>query len=162
MKRYFLPALTGTLLLICRFVVPPAHAETTPVAPVPPPITVTLQIMPNPARRGTNVGFSLTARNTTQTTQTLRFNSGQSFEITATPEAAKDGEAVWHWSHGKFFTQSLRSEKLAPGQAKTWTATWNQSDDRAATLPRGKYTITARVTANGGLKAVLATLELTD
>ena len=161
MKRYFLPALTGALFLICRFV-PSADAETTPVAPVAPPIAVTLQITPNPARRGTVVGFSLTARNTGPKTQTLRFNSGQSFEIIATPEAAKDGAAVWHWSHGKSFMQSLRSEKLAPGQAKTWTATWNQSDDRAATLPRGKYTITAQVTANGGLKAAPAMLELTD
>lgn len=163
MKRHFLPALMGALLFTGALNPLNARAETAPVSPVvPEPIAVTLQIALNPARRGTIVTFSLTARNTTPVTQTLRFASGQSFEITATPEAAKSGEAVWHWSHGKIFTQALRSEKLAPGQAKTWTATWNQSDDNGASLPRGKYTITAWITANGSLKAAPAMLELSE
>lgn len=172
MKHNFvLPALASALFVACHFHQTPTSAQTTPTsaqtAPAPPvapePIAVALQIAPNPARRGTLVGFSLTAHNTTQATQTLRFSSGQSFDITATPEAAKtEKDAGWRWSHGKIFTMALRTEKLAPGQAKTWTATWNQSDDQNVPLPRGKYTIAAWITANGGLKAAPATLELAD
>ena len=71
-------------------------------------------------------------------------------------------EASWRWSHDKAFTRALRQQKLAPGEAKTWTATWDQTDNNGNPLPRGKYVIEAWITANGGLKAPPAALELKD
>ena len=184
MKHTFvLTALASALFFVgCRMNQPPLEAQSAPpaVVPDPPkpvepkpdepkvvpdkPIAVTLEIMQNVAPRGKVVGFSMTARNTTKDTQMLNFTSGQSFDIAATPEAAKDEkkEVVWRWSHDKIFTQALRGEKLAPGQAKTWSAMWNQTGNDDNPLPRGKYVIQAWITANGGLKAAPVMLELAD
>lgn len=176
-----LPALTGALFFVgCHMTQLPVVAQNaspaaSPLAgaeepkqdkpkDAPEPLVLTLQIAENPVARGKIVNFTMTLRNTTQETQTLRFNSGQSFDITATPADVngEKKEVVWRWSHDKMFTRALRSEIMAPGQAKTWTATWNQTDNKDVPLPRGKYTIQAWITANGGLKAPPATLDLTD
>ncbi|MBI1897984.1 MAG: hypothetical protein HYS04_15850, partial [Acidobacteria bacterium] len=55
----------------------------------------------------------LRVRNSTGHPVQLNFPTGQSFDFVIRNEA---GDIVQRWSEGKFFTQALRSETLAPGE----------------------------------------------
>jgi hypothetical protein len=124
------------------------------------PITVSFSLAQNVSGLGRVVAFSLTARNTGNEEQALLFNSGQNFEITATPINAKAKQPLWHWSNDKRFTQALRRENIRPGESKTWTAIWQGEDNNGNPAPRGLYLLEATITANGGLKPAPITLDV--
>lgn len=166
-----LTLLAGTCLLVSsngQAVGPPVSADesATPPAkskedkPKTEPIAVSFSLSQNVSGLGRVVAFSLTARNTGNEAQTLTFNSGQNFEITATPLNAKSKEPLWRWSNDKMFTQAVRRDTLRPGESKTWTAIWQGEDNLGNPVPRGQYLLEATVTANGGLQATPLTLDV--
>jgi hypothetical protein len=124
-------------------------------------ISVSLTTDKNSYRRGETVSFTITARNNSTTTRELNFSSGKSFDITVVPVGKADSPR-WDWSRGMMFTMAMRTESLAPGETKSWEATWNQTDNARAVMPRGSYEARAKVTANGGIAAPSITLNLID
>lgn len=110
--------------------------------------------------RGQLVRFTLTVRNTGKNAQKLTFNSGQSFDITATPSGRP--EPAWRWSHDKMFTMALRELTLKAGATQSWTATWEQTDNDGNPVPRGEYSIAGRIVANGGIAAPPLTITLSN
>ncbi len=128
--------------------------------PAESPLQVTLATDKDSYARGATIQFTITVHNTSKIMQALQFRSGQSFDITATPEGKS--EAAWRWSHDKFFTMALRSERLRPDEKKTYTATWDQTDNQGNVVARGSYVMEAKITANGGIKAAPLTLKLAD
>ena len=124
------------------------------------PIAASFSLAQNVSGLGRVVAFSLTARNSSNEAQTLLFNSGQSFEITATPLNSKTKGPLWRWSNDKMFTQAVRRDTLRPGESKTWTAIWQGEDNAGNPAPRGPYLLEATILANGGLKAAPITLDV--
>ena len=174
MKHHFLKftlSLIGTCLTLPLI----AHAdeakpdEKTPEKPAP--IAVTFALAQNVSGLGRVVAFSITARNISNQTQTLLFNSSQSFDITANllnaPPSAKQPPVakkkkkkqaeiigpLWRWSSQKFFSPAQRRENLQPGESKIWSAVWQGEDNLGNPAPRGQYVFEATVTANDNLKA---------
>ncbi len=131
------------------------------------PIALKFALAQNISGLGRVVAFSLTARNVSSETQTLVFNSSQSFEITATllnppPPVVKkkkrkapvqtDGP-LWRWSSEKVFSANVRRENLLPGESKIWSAVWQGEDNLGNPAPQGQYVFEATVTADNELKA---------
>jgi len=90
-------------------------------------------------RRGDQVHITFTKCNTTSRFITLNYTSAQRFDIAA----LRDGREVWRWSDGRFFGQAAGTERLRPGECRTYTATWDLRDRRGNFVDRGTYTIRA-------------------
>lgn len=84
------------------------------------------------------VDLSLTVENAGEDAVALLFRDGQRAEYVA--ERADTGEEVWRYSDGRMFTMALDQSELAPGEATTYEATWQDP-------PAGDYRIRAWVTA---------------
>lgn len=122
-------------------------------------ITVRLLTSKRTYRQGETVRFTIIAQNIGKTKQTLKFRSGQSFDITAVTD---DDEQRWDWSRGRMFTQALRQITLEPGAARQWAATWKQVDNDGALMARGEVIVTAKLMANGGIRTAPRTIKLAD
>lgn len=68
--------------------------------------------------------------------QELMFGSGQQFELTITDE---DGEEVYRFSDGKFFTMALVSKTLNPGEVIKWQDEWDMTNKDGEKLTTGNY-----------------------
>ena len=108
------------------------------------------------------VRFTITAQNQRETEQTLIFTSGQSFDIRIRENRKDESPVVWNWSHGRMFTMALRRMKLAPGETKTYEATWDQKDNEGDIVPRSNYRVEAQLKANGGIHAEPIIIGLID
>src|SRR5688572_338503 len=95
------PVLAGVCLLISsngQAIGPPVSADESATPPAKSkdekaktePIAVSFSLAQNISGLGRVIAFSLTARNVSNEEQTLLFNSGQNFEITATPVQANE------------------------------------------------------------------------
>jgi hypothetical protein len=148
-------------------VVMPNPATTQPVdnnqdaKPVTDVIAVVLTADKSTYRRGDIVTFTITARNTTNTAQRLTFASGKRFDVVATPEG-ENKEAVWRWSSGKMFTQIFGDVNWRPGEIKTWTATWDQTNNGGNVLPRGRFNIQSELASTPRLTSAPLTITLAD
>ncbi|NHN42685.1 hypothetical protein G9C85_13745 [Halorubellus sp. JP-L1] len=67
----------------------------------------------------------------------LQFSDSQTHEVVV----FEDGEEVWSFSDDRMFMQMLQSESIAPGDAVTYAATWEDA-------PAGEYEARAWLTAN--------------
>ncbi len=126
------------------------------------PVVATLSTDKASYKTGENVTFTITARNASNSAQTLTFNSGQSYDIVVRPQGQPDAEPVWQWSRGRMFTQAMREVVLNAGEEKTWTTTWLQTASVGGFLPRGEYSVSARFAANGGVETTPVTITLTE
>ncbi len=106
---------------------------------------------------GESVGVKMTATNTTKETQTLHFGSGQSFDVFVNNEA---GQQVWSWGANKRFIQSIRDVPLAPGESKTFEATWDGTIFPDFKKEAGTYTIQAVLTTNPRVYAAPIRVEV--
>lgn len=71
--------------------------------------------------RNDGVVFTFTVTNVGDEPVELAFRSGFVADVTV-----RSGDAeIWRWSDGRLFTQALRNERLAPGEALEHTATWS-------------------------------------
>lgn len=80
----------------------------------------------------------LTLRVTNGAAQPVRmeFRDAQVFDFAV----SGGGREVWRWSADRGFAQALRSETLAAGETRSWSASW-----RPAAGTRGELTATGRL-----------------
>ena len=100
----------------------------------------TLSTQQSVVAEGSTVQLRLTWRNQSAGAQTVRFPSGQDFNVIV---KRLDGTEVWNWAAGRVFTQSERLATLAPGEERVFSVTWT-----AAGGP-GIYEATAYVASSG-------------
>jgi len=67
---------------------------------------------------------------------TLNFSSGQQFELTITDE---EGNEVYRYSDGKFFTMALVFKTINPGESLKWQDEWDMTDKNGEKVGPGKY-----------------------
>lgn len=133
--RIILPAL---LAAACRTM--PAPAAGAPgnadnAAPAG-PLVSTLSVQPG---RDT-VGFILQVTNTTRAPVALHFRSGQTTDF----QVRNGGELIWTSFMGILFTQAERTETLAAGATRSWSATWRPGPG----MQGRTLTATARLTSD--------------
>lgn len=96
----------------------------------------------------TGYEFVLTIENVGETAEELSFSSGQRAAFIA----HQNGDVVWRWSDGRMFTMALATDRIDPGERRSYTGTWESP-------PKGEYVITGRLEATS--HDVEATIELT-
>jgi len=82
--------------------------------------------------------------NTTSEPQDLTFPSGQQFEVCIIDE---DGEEVYRFSEGQFFTMAMTTKNLLPGEALHWQDVWNCVDKNGDKRDVGNYKLIVRIKA---------------
>lgn len=65
--------------------------------------------------------FLLQVTNASAAPVQLTFRSGQSFDFVV----LQDGRELWRWSADRMFTQAIRNVTLAPGETRTYDASWS-------------------------------------
>lgn len=106
---------------------------------------------------GEPLAIKIVATNTTQAAQTIRFNSGQSFDVLISNE---DGQPIWTWGANKRFTMALRSLRLAPGESKSFDATWTGEALPDFQIVPGTYSVQAVLTSNPRVFAAPVRIEI--
>ncbi len=91
---------------------------------------------------GEPVVISFIVENRATEAVTLRFPSALQYDVWA----VKDGREVWRWSHGRAFAQMLTSLTVPAGERKTFSISWNQTNDKGEKLTPGAYSIFAQLT----------------
>ena len=85
--------------------------------------------------KGRDAQFALTIRNVGNKHAELDFANGQRYDFVVIDSA---GRAVWQWSNGRMFTQSVQNKQLGSGETMRVSETWK----KPAVAP-GKYTVVA-------------------
>jgi len=121
--------------------------------PTPPvaqgPVTVQLKVEKKRYARGEKVKFTVIARNTSRQQQRLEFRGGRRFDISVYRAGGETGEPLWRLSEGMIYTLQIREIVIEPGQALEYSREWNQKGNNGKELPRGEYSVTGEVTAQG-------------
>jgi hypothetical protein len=94
---------------------------------------------------GDPVTIQLVITNVGSTPLTFNSNNSQRFDFVV---RAGDRE-IWRWSKGRMFAMMLTSWKLAPGNAITYSAVWDQKDSAGKPAPPGHYTFTGQQIGGG-------------
>lgn len=95
------------------------------------------------------VTFTFTVTNPTDEPVELEFRDGLAADV----HVHDDGQSVWRLSEGRMATQALWSERLAPGEAATYEAHW---DDPSA----GRYQAVATLEATNADVEARASFEV--
>jgi hypothetical protein len=95
---------------------------------------------------GEPVSIAMSVTNSGKDPRTLAFASGQQCDFVV----AKDGREIWKWSGGKYFTQSLISRTVGPGEVLRLKQLWNQKNIAGERVGPGEYSITGILTLAGG------------
>jgi hypothetical protein len=111
-----------------------APHESLPDSPNDGPLLSSLQA----TTAGDTIAFLLQVTNTADTAVQLDFATGQSFDFAV----FDDEEEIWRWSEGRMFTQALRAETIAPGETRTYRATWSPPPALS-----GEYRVVGAMTA---------------
>ena len=90
------------------------------------------------------VDFHIQVTNVGQEAVTLRFRTGQRFDVIVTE--ADTGKTVWRWSAGRLFTQAITHITLTPDETLSDTLTWSDP-------PTGTYEATGVLKADNGVSA---------
>jgi len=88
------------------------------------------------------VGFDFKLVNLHAASKRLMFGSGQQFEITITDE---EGQEVYRYSDGKFFTLALIYKNIKPGEAIKWQDEWDMTNKEGKKLTSGEYEVQIRI-----------------
>jgi hypothetical protein len=96
-------------------------------------------------RVGQPVNFTMAMRNAGTKPLALNFPSSQNFDIAI----SLGSKLVWQWSHDRMFGQIFRTVKLAPGEKRTFTAAWAQTDNKGARVRPGTYAVKGSLAATG-------------
>ena len=135
-------------------------APSTPVSAAP--IQVSFQSDKASYAKGEKAMFTLIARNASDEDQALNFRSGQSFDISIMPTNQDEIIWRWDWSFGRFFTEAMRTKTLKPGQTMSLSAMWDQTDNSGKPMPRGEYSVSAKITANDEIEAPRIRIRLSE
>ena len=111
-------------------------------------------------KSGEIVRFTISACNTSDAAQSVSFASGRNFDLLAT--RVLDTKIIWRWSKGKVFSRNFRTVSFAPGETKTYEATWDQklADDLPA--GRGRVQITSELATQPPFSSAPLEVELVD
>lgn len=140
-----------------------SNAETVPSTPIDSePIVVSFRSDKRSYAKGEKAMFTLVARNTSDEDQVLNFRSGQSFDISIMPMNQDEMIWRWDWSFGRFFTEAERTKVLKPNQSMSLSAEWDQTDNSGKPMPRGEYSVSARITANDEIEAPRLRVNLSE
>ena len=85
--------------------------------------------------RGRATEFALTVKNVGTKHAELDFANGQTYDFVVIDSV---GRAVWQWSSGRMFTQSVQNKQLGSGESMRVAETWKKP-----VLAPGKYTVVA-------------------
>jgi hypothetical protein len=127
---------------------PVALASAVPVRDTPTPTTTPRVTRNSKARpevkivaqfdvktKGRDAQFALTIKNAGNKHAELDFANGQRYDFVVIDSV---GRAVWQWSSGRMFTQSVQNKQLGSGESMRVSETWK----KPAVAP-GKYTVVA-------------------
>lgn len=91
---------------------------------------------------GAPVDIVFTITNQTQNTITYTFPTSKRFDFTVD----QGGEDIYTFSKGRVYAQVVGTLVLQPGETKTFTAKWNQVDNRGKQVGPGAYNISIWLT----------------
>ncbi|MCL5257477.1 MAG: BsuPI-related putative proteinase inhibitor [Chloroflexi bacterium] len=146
----FVSAIVGLTALACAFAVP-AFAQGGD-------IQVTVQTDKTTYALGEPVNITVDVTNASSSSVTLNYRSGQEYDIIVN----KDGQEVWKWSTGKFFTQELHSVTLAPGESRTFQDSWTQITNEGQPAMPGQYQVIGISTAEQNVESAPVTITTTS
>lgn len=98
-------------------------------------------------RQGQGVRITLFKVNISNRTITLRYNTGQRFELVV--RRAADNVEVWRYSRGRFFTQQTGTVTIQPNQYAIYRFTWDQMNNLGRQVRPGDYVLEAFNVARG-------------
>ncbi|HVF11410.1 MAG TPA: BsuPI-related putative proteinase inhibitor [Abditibacteriaceae bacterium] len=108
-------------------------------------------------RPAEKVQFTMAARNRSRKPVTLRFTSGQTFDVSVTPQGPPNSRVrlgplfpIWSWSRDRMFTQATTTLTLAPGATRRWYVGWSQMREDGQPAAPGLYLARAWLTTTGG------------
>lgn len=105
---------------------------------------------------GEPVNITVQVNNTGSSPTTLNYRSGQEYDIIV----KKGGQEVWKWSVGKFFTQELHSQTLAPGESRTFKESWPQTANGDQPITAGEYQVIGVSTADQNVESAPVTIAI--
>ncbi|MBM3471071.1 MAG: hypothetical protein FJX73_09825 [Armatimonadetes bacterium] len=88
---------------------------------------------------GATVQVTLRVTNLAALPAVLTASSAQEYDFFARQRSA----LIWQWSHDRAFAQVVREMTLAPGQTRTYTASWDQRDLQGRRVEAGAYEVSA-------------------
>lgn len=134
----------------------PAAVHYSPMADT---VAVVLEA-PERVRAGRPVQFRLRLANTTDRRISLHL---QGRDITWDVVVSRpDGTPVWSRLAGATVLGILRLQEMEPGEEIVMIAAWDQRDDEGRPVPRGEYTVLARLPTDGApLQSAPVVLRLT-
>ena len=88
------------------------------------------------------MNFNFELKNNSTEDKVLQFGSGQQFEITVENE---EGEEVYRYSDGKYFTMAIVFREIKAGESIEWQDSWDMKDKDGKELSEGKYTATIEI-----------------
>ena len=142
MRRQFRGRASLMATLACLLAIPAggcaAHEET-----VTKPDFETHVVLKNVAgeetrefRMGETITFVVTIRNRADAPRTLTLSTSQTHDCLV--ETAEHKE-IWRLSSGRMFAQIITGLTLKPGESRTFTGAWNQTDAKGRPVPPGDY-----------------------
>ncbi len=106
------------LQLRCVSCADPGQPGTTPPIPSPWRDSLTASLT---ATVGSDVTFTFTVTNASDSTKTVRFNDSQQYDIRVWDA---NNTLVWRWGAEKAFAQIVTTRVLAPGESATYVEHW--------------------------------------
>ena len=100
-------------------------------------LAVSLQTDQAVYRLGERVVLTLTVTNRGAQPLQLRFPSAQVYDFAV----QRGGEEVWRWSRDHMFAAVLTEVLLPPGQSRSYTETWDQTDPQGRPVLPGIYQV---------------------
>lgn len=85
---------------------------------------------------GAAISFVVTIKNQASAARTLTLPTGQTHDVVVMDAGHKE---VWRYSRGRMFAQVIVDLTLKPGESRSYTTTWDQTDVKGKALPPGDY-----------------------
>jgi hypothetical protein len=85
---------------------------------------------------GAPITLVVTIRNRAAAARTLTLSTSQSHECIVSDAGHK---VVWRFSGGRMFAQVIIDLTLEPGESRSFTSTWDQTDAKGKPVPPGDY-----------------------
>jgi len=99
----------------------------------------------DPERAAPTLTATLTIRNTTDHPLQIVTPSGQQYDFSISDQ---NGQVVYQWSAGRFFTQATTTIEVSPGE-RNFTIEIPLGNDQGKPFPAGSYSIEGWITGNG-------------
>ena len=100
-------------------------------------------------RAGDLVPITMRVENLNNSSMTFRFNSTKQHDL----HVEDGGRRVWRWSTDRAFGRALTSFTLKPGESRTWSEDWDQTNDGGQTLAAGDYELVGVLPASQDLRS---------